>query len=159
MKIAKDHPATLEFALQSGKFLQNFGLVEMTSYRWIAVLSGSPIAVEISREVPLAKRIDIVLKLIDRDTKLATEKKEKARTLWKQVRDKGCELRNTVAHGTVGLAIAGDDPTAQPQIVGVLKIRKWSDADELVSIEELKGAVNTTAKIVEELNELLGDDA
>jgi hypothetical protein len=147
----------LEFALQSGKLLQNFGLVEMTSYRWIEFLSGSGIAVEISRELALAKRIEIILKLIDRDSKLADDRKEKARTLWKQVKDKGCELRNTVAHGTVGLAIAGEDTLAEPMVVGLLKIRKWNDTDELMSIDELKGAVNTTARIVEELNALLGD--
>jgi hypothetical protein len=157
MKIVKDHPAALECALQAGKLLQNFGLVEMTSYRWIEVLSGSGIAVEISRELVLAKRIEIILKLVDRDTKLAADKKEKARRLWKQIKDKGCERRNTVAHGTVGLAIAGDDTSAEPKVVGLVKIRKWSDTDELMSIDELKGAVNTTARIVEELNELLGD--
>jgi hypothetical protein len=159
MNLAKDHPATLEFALQSGKLLQNFGVVELTSYRWIAALSGNLVAVEISRDVPLAKRIDIVLKLIDRDAKSPPEKKEKARALWKQLKNTGCPLRNIVAHGTVGLSITGDDPGADPQWIGVLKINKWTDTDELVSLEELKGAVNTTAKIVEELNLILGEDA
>lgn len=148
----------MDFALQAGKLIQNFGLVELTSYRWLGVLTQNPMAVEISRELALSKRIDIVLRLIDRDTKLGADEKDKARTLWKQVRDKGCELRNAVAHGTVGLAIKGDDPTAQPHAVGILKIRKWSDTDALISLDELRGAVNSTAQIVEELNELLGED-
>lgn len=53
--------------------------------------------------------------------------------------------------------IEGDDPLATPATLGVLKTRKWTDTDELISIEELKGAVNTTAKIAEELHQLLED--
>ena len=158
MKILKDHPATLEFALQSGKLIQNFGVVELTSYRWIETLSGSSVAVEIAMEVPLAKRIDIILRLLDRDTPFFdSEQKDKAKTLWKQVRDKGCELRITVAHGTVGLGFEGDHTSSEPVTAGVLKLRKWSDTDQLMSIEELKDAVNTTANIVEQLNAMLGD--
>ena len=159
MKFLKDHPATQEFALQSGKLIQNFGAVELTSYRWIATLSGNAVAVEIAMEVPLAKRIDIILRLLDRDTPFTdTEKKDKAKTLWKQVRDKGCELRNTVAHGTVGLMFDGDQASQEPAATGVFKLRKWSDTDQLVSLEELKAAVNVTANIVEQLNSLLADD-
>ena len=159
MKFLKDHPATQEFALQSGKLIQNFGAVELTSYRWIATLSGSAVAVEIAMEIPLAKRIDIILRLLDRDTPFNDiEKKGKAKTLWKQVRDKGCELRNTVAHGTVGLMFDGDEASREPVATGVFKLRKWNDTDQLMSLEELKDAVNVTAKIVEQLNSLLADD-
>ena len=49
----------MKFALQSGKLVQNFGAVDLTSYRWSGVLLGSRVAVEISRQVPLAKRIEI----------------------------------------------------------------------------------------------------
>lgn len=150
MKLLKDHPATIEFALQSGKLIHNFGLVELTSYRWIDVLSGSPIATEISKEVPLTKRIDIILKLLSRDTMLAPDARRKATKLWKDLREKGCELRNTIAHGTVGFA--GNDPS---QSIGILKLRKWQDTDELMSLEELTNAVNATARIAVELNEIL----
>lgn len=67
MKLSKDNPATLEFALQSGKLIQNFGVVELISYDWIGALSRSAIAVEIAREVPLAKRIDIIVRLLGRN--------------------------------------------------------------------------------------------
>lgn len=157
MKILKDHPATVEFALQSGKLIQNFGLVELTSYRWIGTLSKSDVAVEISMELPLAKRIEIILRLLERDKTLSTERKCRAEKIWKEVKDKGCELRNTVAHGTVGLMIAGDASSAEPQAVGILKIKKWKDTDQLMSIDELKRAVNATARIVEELNVLVED--
>lgn len=155
MKIIQDHPVATEFALQSGKLIQNFGLVELTSYRWIHALSGSDIAVEISHEVPLAKRIDIVLKLLERDTKLSADHKERATRLWKQVRDKGCELRNTVAHGTAALVIAGQDSTGEVKEAGILKMRKWQDTDQMIGIDELKSAVNTTGQIVQALNGLL----
>lgn len=87
MQIAKDHPETLKFALQAGKLIQNFGVVELTSYRWIHSLTGSAAATEISMELPLAKRIEIILKLLGRDTTLKTGAREKAMELWKQLKD------------------------------------------------------------------------
>jgi hypothetical protein len=38
---------------------------------------------------------------------------------------------------------------------GILKLQKWQDSDQLLSLEELKAAVTTTAPIVEHLNEIL----
>jgi hypothetical protein len=156
MKLLRDHPATHEFALQSGKLIQNFGIVELISYRWIEALSGNKVAMEISMELPLAKRIDIILKLLAREPKgLAPEKVDEAKSLWSQLRDKGCELRNAVAHGTVGLQFPTDDVTGQPQSAGILKLKKWSDTDQLLTLEELKGAVNVTSNIAEKLSAIL----
>jgi hypothetical protein len=67
MKLLRDQPTTNEFALQSGKLIQNFGVVELISYRWIEFLSGNSTAMEISMELPLSKRIDIIIKLLKRD--------------------------------------------------------------------------------------------
>jgi hypothetical protein len=154
MKLLKDHPASTEYALQSGKLIQNFGVVELTSYRWIAYLSQSAVAVEISRELPLAKRIDVILRLMDRGTR-NIEKREQAVLMWRQLRDKGCEVRNSIAHGTVGFGFEGEPANADPTFSGVLKLKRWTDCDELISLDELKNAVDVTANIVEQLNEIL----
>ncbi len=154
MKVAKDHPVSEEFALYAGKLIQNFGVVEVVSYRWIELLSGSAIAAEISKELPLARRIEIVLNLLARDPKVPQITKERATGLWRQVRDKGCEIRNAVAHGTVLLALPDGDTTQPPKLAGILKSRRWQDEDHLVSLEELKAAVNTTSRIAEELVEV-----
>ena len=97
-------------------------------------MSGSSVAAEIAMDIPLAKRIDVILRLLDRETLvLDSEKKEEAKTLWKSVRDKGCELRNTVAHGTVGLIFEGDGVAQMPVTAGILKRIKWSHTDHLIS--------------------------
>ena len=158
MNFIKDHPIAVEYATQSGKLIQNFGVIELTSYRWIGFLSKCEIAVEIAREVPLAKRIDIIVKLLGHgDHKLV--KKDEALRLWKQVRDKGCEVRNAIAHGTVGLFFRGNPASEEPQSSGVLRLKKWSDVDELISLAEVKDAVNTTAQIAEQLNQILDAEA
>ena len=151
MQFKKDHPASAEFALQSGKLIQNFGVVELTTYRWVQRLSGSAIATEISMELPLSKRIDVILRLLSDDTKLGQDQTERAIVLWKEVK-KGCELRNAIAHGTVGLLFGEDN---ELQVAGIMKLRKWKDSNELISIEELRDGVNTTQRIAEELNALL----
>jgi hypothetical protein len=74
-------------------------------------------------------------------------------------RDKGLEVRNTVAHGTVSLALIENDPSLEPQTIGILKVKKWQDTDELMSLEELKNAVNVTAQIANEVNAMLTPSA
>ncbi len=107
-------------------------------------------------EIPLAKRIDIIIRLLARDPKgLSAEKVDEAKSLWSQLRDKGCELRNTVAHGTVGLKFATEHVAGQPQSAGILKLKKWSDTDEMLTLEELKAAVNVTGNIAEKLRAIL----
>lgn len=155
MKIARDHPSTTEFALQAGKLIQNFGVIELTSYRWIEALSASGIAAEISKELPLGKRIEIIIRLLSRSNLLSSEQKARAETLWKNVKNEGLERRNTVAHGTVGLSLIESDPSLEPQTIGILKIKKWQDTDELMGLDELKNAVNVTSKIANELNAML----
>jgi hypothetical protein len=159
MKIARDHPSTTEFALQSGKLIQNFGVIEITSHRWIEALSQSTIAAEIGKELTLAKRIEIILRLLSHNKVLAPELIARAEELWRRIKDKGLEVRNTVAHGTVSLELIDDDPSLEPQTVGILKVKKWQDTDELMSLEELKNAVSVTAQIANELNAMLAPNA
>lgn len=159
MKITRDHPATTEFALHAGQLIQNFGVIEITSHRWIEALSQSQVAAEIGKELTLAKRVEIILRLIPQSKALSPEQKSKADDLWRKIKDKGLEVRNTVAHGTVSLAFIDDDPTLEPQTIGILKVKKWQDTDELVSLEELKNAVTVTAQIANELNAMFSLDA
>ena len=154
MNFVKDHPLSIEYATQSGKLIQNFGVVELISYRWIGFLSKNDVAVEISQELPLARRIEIILKLLGRDS-CKLDKKDESLRLWKQIRDQGCEVRNAIAHGTVGLFFTGNPQTEEPQSSGVLKLKKWTDTDELISLDEVKNAVNVTARISEQLNQIL----
>jgi hypothetical protein len=156
MKLLGDHPATLDFALHSGKLIQNFGVIELLSYRWIEVLSGSSIAMEISMELPLAKRIDVILKLIARGSpSLSNDVANEAKQLWSQLRDKGCEIRNSVAHGTMGLKFPQDDTSKDPQEIGILKLKKWSDTDQMIGVGEVKAAVDTTSAIARRLSAIL----
>lgn len=155
MKISHDHPATTEFALQAGRLIQNFGVVELTSYRWIDFLSSSPIATEISKELPLSKRVEIILRLIPHCKTMEASSLARAANLWKKIKDEGLERRNTVAHGTVSLALTADDSSLAPETIGILKHRKWQDSDQLMGLDELKNAVNVTAAIANELNALL----
>jgi hypothetical protein len=156
MKLLRDHPVSEEFALLSGKLIQNFGVVELLSHRWIEVLSRSAIAMEIAMELPLAKRIDIIIRLLARShNDMSAEQVTEANTCWSQLRDKGCELRNSVAHGTIGLRFHEDDTMSTPEVAGILKLRKWSATDQLLGLDELKGAVNVTHNIVEKLSKML----
>jgi hypothetical protein len=43
----------------------------------------------------------------------------------------------------------------QVQTIGILKVTKWQTQDELMTIEELRNAIDVTAKIANELNAIL----
>ncbi len=159
MKITRDHPSTSEFALQAGKLIQNFGVIEITSHRWIEALSQSTVAAEIAKELTLAKRVDIILRLLPNNKLLTPELTSKAEKLWRKIKDKGLEVRNTIAHGTVSLAFIDNDPSLEPQTIGILKVKKWRDTNELIGLEELKNAVNVTAQTANELNAMFAPDA
>lgn len=62
MKIVEDHPATCEFVIPTGRLIQNFGVVEMASFHWLEFFSGGEVAVKIEKEVPLARRIDAIMR-------------------------------------------------------------------------------------------------
>ncbi len=155
MGILLNHPAAQEFSPLIGSLIQNFGVIEITSHRWIEALSQSAIATEISKELPLGKRIDIIRKLLPHNQVLTPELKSKADDLWRKIKDNGLEIRNTVAHGTVGLTFLDHDPNLEPQTIGILKVTKWQTHDELMTIEELRNAIDVTAKIANELNAIL----
>ena len=94
-----------------GVFL-NFGGIEFASYRWIEALSNDQILRDVAIDMNLARRIDLIKKLIQRSS-WQDDKKKGAIDLWKEVSGHS-KIRNTIAHNPMsfgrnrdGLAIGG----------------------------------------------------
>jgi len=136
----------------TGKMIQNFGVVEYISLRWIGVLTGNEDAVNIAMELTLATRIKVVVKLIETKNKFNENTKSSALKLWKELLNDGLPKRNIVAHG---MLVTKKDINGAILNQGPLKIKKWTDSDELMTHEELANTVTVTKNIIVELEKIL----
>ena len=84
------------FAGMVGGLLLNFGSLEFISYRWAEVLSTDKVVRDLAIEMPLARRIGLIKRLIERSA-LADGEKQNALSLWNEVLELA-KTRNTLAH-------------------------------------------------------------
>ena len=84
------------FAGMVGGLLLNFGALEFISYRWAEILSTDKVVRDLAIDMPLAKRIGLIKRLIERSGWREDQKKE-AESLWSEVLELA-KARNTLAH-------------------------------------------------------------
>jgi hypothetical protein len=157
VKITQDHPETHPFVEAVGKLIQNMGMIELQTYDWIAGLQKDELIVQLAHRSKFRDRVDIVKKMVQRLTIITDEEKTKIVDLWSSVLPLS-EIRNLVAHSCVMMGFPNDDP-AQPAFVkGIMNLRprdKTREA-ELISVEEINGSVNASARIAAALLEASG---
>lgn len=156
LKIAENHPETLPFVEAVGKLIQNFGMIEWQTYEWISALQTDPMVLEMAHRSKLRDRIEVIKKMIPRSKSLSSEAKNEMMELWASVIPHA-EVRNIVAHNGVVMGFPNDDSTLAATVKGVInfKPRDKSREAELISLEEINGSVNATARIGSALLESL----
>jgi len=154
LEFIKNHPATLVFVEATGRLMLNLGYIEFLSYEWIGELQSDSMVTVLARRAKLRSRIDIVRKMIQRTDRLTEEAKNGYLDLWSEVLPHA-EIRNIVAHNAVGMGFVEDNPAEETTAIGVMNLHprdKNRDA-ELVSVEEINGSVNATARIAGALHD------
>jgi hypothetical protein len=147
LQIADNHPETLPFVEAAGKLIQNLGMIELQTYEWISALQTDPMVLEMARRSNLRDRIEVVKKMIQR-SQLSSDSKNAMLELWSSVIPH-LEVRNIVAHSAVVIGFPNGDTTQAATVKGVMnfKPRDKTREAELISIEEINGSVNATARI------------
>lgn len=154
-KVYVNHPTSDEYALACGKFLINFGLVELQSREWLATLeNGRCPNLKKWFDKPLEARIKRVVKLLKDSEFLASSDKADALNAWEHINGKGKELRNAISHSPFVMGLSEDDLKAAPRICGFLN-RKKDGSEELISIQEINGGVDTTKRLAQILFTIL----
>lgn len=157
INLTQNPAATGPFAEATGMLLMNLAVVEMLTYEYVRLLQRDSKLHEYAKRLKLHDRIEMVCSLVKDRAPLDVVRLETHLALWRALRPH-IELRNVVAHNPTMFSVAGTDPSAPPQLAGVLNLRprdRTKDA-ELVSLEEINGSVNAVAAIARKLFEDLG---
>ena len=157
VQIAQDHPETQPFVEAVGKLIQNIGMLELQTYDWIASLQTDEMVVQLARRSKFRDRVDIVKKMVQRLTIITNEEKANIVELWSFVLPHS-EIRNLVAHSCVMMGFPNDDPSQPSFVKGIMNLRPRdkSREAELISVEEINGSVNASARIAASLLEASG---
>jgi hypothetical protein len=157
IKIAQDHSETRPFVEAVGKLIQNMGMIELQTYDWIAGLQKDDLIVQLAHRSKFRDRVDIVKKMVQRLTSIADDEKTRIVDLWSSVLPHS-EIRNLVAHSCVMMGFPNNDPSQPAFAKGIMNLRprdKTREA-ELISVEEINGSVNASARIAAALLEASG---
>ncbi|MEX1200418.1 MAG: hypothetical protein WEB02_06485 [Methylophaga sp.] len=153
VELALNNPESEEFVQNIGKFIANFGVIELTIIEICDVLSKDPVLTKLAHRSLLSRRVDILKEQIKRSS-VAEETKNALLNHLKELKP-FIELRNILAHNPITFVFPNADPSQEASIAGILNMRpkdKTKDG-EIISIEELRGGVNDTSKIARKLRE------
>ena len=135
----------------------NFGGVELTTFLWIDRLSDDLVLKELTLEMPLARRIAVIRRLLE-SRELAKKLLSEARNAWGKV-EKLAQLRNDVAHYTIVFGWHGAEEKRPPDFIGSLKFRKvrtgLDKATPLLEFQALNRGIDEAAAIAQKLHDLL----
>ena len=148
LKIAQNHPETLPLAEAVGKLIQNFGMIEWQTYEWISALQTDSMVLEMAHRSKLRDRVEVIKKMILRCQSLSSEAKSEMVESWASVIPHA-EIRNIVAHNGLVMGFPNDDSALSATIKGVINFRPHDKSKEveLISLEEINGSMNATARI------------
>jgi hypothetical protein len=147
IELTLDNPASNKFVEHIGKFIINFGVIEMTIIELCDALSQDPVLTRLAHRALLSRRIDILKEQIKAAT-LPIETEETLLNHLKELRP-FIELRNILAHNPLIFAFPNSDPTLSPLVSGIMNMRpkdKTKDG-EIVGSDELLGGVNNTSRL------------
>lgn len=140
-----------------GKFMVNFGGIEWTTFLWIDRLSNDPLLKELTLEMPLARRIGVIRRLLESrepGKKLLNE----ARSAWGKA-EKLAQLRNDIAHNPIVFGWHGPEEKRTPDFIGSLNFRKVKSGAHtttpLLEFSALNRGIDEAAAIAQKLHELL----
>jgi hypothetical protein len=139
-----------------GGLILNFGTIEFSSFRWIQHFATDPLVGDLSMDMTLAKRLRVILELIERSA-LSTESRKRAIGLWSEV-GKMSEMRNTIAHNPIVFGVGADK---QP-VMGIPNVKNMKGSGpfkvSLLHVSKIIEAAHRLAAISGELDKIIIED-
>jgi len=153
IKTTLNNPASEEFIENIGKFIANFGVVELTIIEMSDALSQDPILTKLAHRAMLNRRVEILKDQIEAANLEAEFQGSILNTL--NILKLLIEFRNIIAHNPITFSFHEDDPSNAALVSGILNMRPKNKKinAELVSSEELAGRVNESVAIAKKLRE------
>ena len=140
-----------------GKFILNFGGLELISLMWIEELGRDDLLLDLGADMPLSKRLDLVRVLVKR-SRLEKDLEREVLDTWAAV-ERLAKIRNDLAHGPIIFGWHEREHSGSPDFVGSLNVRKLrakdTTATPLVEFQALYDGVDETARLASVLWDLL----
>jgi hypothetical protein len=137
----------------------NFGAIEFYSYAWIAELARDDTLLDLALDMPLGRRVDLVVLLANRE-RMPKRLKAEVRKLWEQVK-KIAETRNTVAHSPIVFVWKGRPAEGPADVVGIPRVKdlkqKPGRSMRTTPIEQVIKAGGDLVPLAQGLETLLGE--
>lgn len=134
----------LQWMIQVGRLVMNFGAVEYISYNWIRRLCKDDAVRDASVYLDFSDRVRLIKKLMKRirpESEEIQKLKEEADKLWNEAR-KLSETRNLVAHNPIIFSWDGVNPVK----VGIVNTKKVGNGDKFETshllFQEVKNAAS-----------------
>lgn len=147
----------IPFVQPLGKLMINFGGIEFYSYIWITELSRDEILLDMAVDLNFARRVDLIMELLDRE-RMPRRWKSTSADLWRSAK-RLSEVRNKIAHSPI--AFAGTQPPfdGPPDVVGIPNLRylkrKHGRALPITPLTDVLQAVDEVANVGLKLQECL----
>jgi hypothetical protein len=142
-----------------GKFMVNFGGVESATLLWIDHLSDDLILKELAIEMPLARRIELIRKLLERRN-LPKKLLNESKSAWGKA-EKLSRIRNEIAHNPVIFGWHGEEAQRPPDFIGSLNFRRLKPGaprvSPLLEFTALNRSVDEVAHLAGKLHSILQD--
>ena len=144
------------WAEKIGRFILNFGGIELLSYQHLALLEETHEDFVRNLDRLLSKRIDRLLALADASTKLTDEERATVRDLWEYAQE-FAKVRNRIAHNPVlPTWKPGSDPDKDPpDVLGIPDFKQFKEGSksDSVPIELMDKMIDESASLAQKLHE------
>ena len=138
-----------------GKYMINFGTIEILTYLYIEILSHDEVVYDLSMNMTLSRRLDLINKLAEKrypgseitvDIKQITEKAKHLST-----------FRNNIAHNPLMLGQTNDGSNDTVAFIGIPKWKKSLDrsAVPMISAKNILLGVDAVVELAKNMNATL----
>jgi hypothetical protein len=152
-----DSSHTEPWLVPLGKFILNFGAIELMSLVWTAELGRDDVLLDLANDMPLSKRLVLISTLVRRSS-LAPTLEEEVLEKWNAV-ERLSKVRNALAHGPIMYGWHDEKEVGPPDYIGCVSIRKLKSKngvpEGLVEFQTLFDAVDESAHLVVAMGPLL----
>lgn len=133
-----------------GRFILNFGAIELFSYQTLLLLEETEAAFLKNIDTPFVKRADRILELLIKTTKLIDADREQAISLWQTAKEIA-PWRNRIAHNPVlpTWKPGSDYEKQEPDILGIPDVKqlKQGETSDSISMELLDRMINDLVEL------------
>lgn len=156
MEVVLNAPYLGVWAEKIGRFILNFGGIELLSYQHLALLEETHEAFVRNLDRSFSKRVDRILTLANASTKLNDKERTKVRDLWEYAQE-FAKIRNRIAHNPVlPTWKPGSNPdTDSPDVLGIPDFKQFKEGSksDSVSIELMDKMIDEAALLAQNLHD------